>query len=143
MMKRGAAKSRAQVPTLSNEPEQAMNKRASTYESEALSLLAYEFPFTDSTETDRKIKGRLKRKKLGAFDPERIALLRRLKNELQEEIGKFAKSRYFTEPHEEYADIRDFDVPRLTTDMSERYPQIPKIEIESFVPFCVLVYYLL
>jgi hypothetical protein len=64
-------------------------------------------------------------------------------NELQEEIGKFAKSRYFTEPHGEYADIRDFDVPRLATDMSERYPQISKIEIESFVPFCVLVYYLL
>jgi hypothetical protein len=142
-MKRAAAKSRAQVITPSNEPVQAMNKRASTYESEALSLLAYEFPFTDNTETDRKIKGRLKRKKLGPFDAERIAPLRRLKDDLQEEIGKFAKSRYFTEPHGEYADIRDFDVLRLTTDMSERYPQIPRIEIESFVPFCVLVYYLL
>ena len=106
-------------------------------------MLAYEFPSSDRAETDRKIKGRLRRKKLGAFDPERIALLRHLKNDLQEEIGKFAKSGYFTEPHGEYADIRDYDVPRLITDMSERYPQIPKIEIESFVPFCVLVYYLL
>jgi hypothetical protein len=122
--------------------EQVMSKRASTYESEALSVLAYEFSFSDKAETDKKIKGRFRRKKLGAFDAGRIALLRLLKDDLQEEIGKYAKSPYFTEPHGEYADMRDFEVPRLITDMSERYPKIPRIEIESFVPFCVLLYYL-
>ena len=113
-----------------------------TFESEALSVLAYEFPFSDKAEAERKIKQRLRRKKLGPYDAERIEILRRLKNELQQEIGKFEKSRFFTEFHNKYADMRDFDVPRLTAEMTEHFPQIPKKEIEHFVPFCVFLYYL-
>jgi hypothetical protein len=122
---------------------QPMNKkRPATYESEVLGVLAYEFPFSDKAEVEAKIRGRLKRKKLGPYDPERIDLLRRLKDELQEEISRCEKSGYFTLHHGKYCDMRDFDVPRLTMDMIERYPQIPKEEVENFVPFCVFNYYL-
>ena len=69
-------------------------------------------------------------------------MLRRLKNDLQEEIGKFEKSRFFTEFHGKYSDMRDFDVLSLTAELVERFPQIPKEEIEQFVPFCVFLYYL-
>jgi len=113
-----------------------------TYENEALSVLAYEFPFSDKAEAERKIKQRLRRKKFGGYDAERIEVLRQLKNELQEEIGKFEKSRFFTEFHGKYSDMRDFDVARLTAEMVERFPQVPKEEIENFVPFCVFLYYL-
>jgi hypothetical protein len=117
-------------------------KQPATYESTALDVLVYEFPFSDKAAAEAKIKRRLQRKKLGAYDPERIDLLRRLKDELQEEISKFEKSSYFTHRHDTYCDMRDFDVPRLTKDMITRYPQIPEEEIENFAPFCVFLYYL-
>ena len=117
-------------------------KRSSTYETEALDALAYEFPFSDKAEAEAKIRTRLRRKKLGPFDPQRINLLRRLKDDLQKEISKFEKSIYFTYRHDKYCDMQDFDIPRLTRKMIERYPLIPKKEIENFVPFCVLLYYL-
>ena len=113
-----------------------------TFENEVLSVLAYEFPFSDKAEAERKIKQRLRRKKLGPYDAERIEMLRRLKNELQQEIGKFEKSRFFTEFHGKYAEMRDFDIPRLLAEMIGRFPKIPKTEIETFVPFCVFLYYL-
>ena len=117
-------------------------KPPATYEGVALGVLAYEFPFSDKAEAEAKIKGRLTRKKLGAYDPERINWLRQLKDELQEEISKGEKSSYFTHHHDYYCDMRDFDVPRLTKEMIERYRQIPAEEIESFVAFCVFNYYL-
>jgi hypothetical protein len=118
-------------------------KRAATYESEALDALAYEFPFSNKAEAETKIQGRLKRKKLGKYDPERINLLRRLKDELQQEISKGEKSAWFTCRHDKYVDMRDFNIDQLTKTMIERYPQVPKKEIEHFVPFCVFLYYLL
>ena len=117
-------------------------KHLSTYESEALGVLAYEFPFSDEAEAEAKIKRLLRRKKLGPYDAERIDILRQFKNELQQEIGRFDKSRFFIEFHGKYADMRDFDVPRLTEEMVEHYPQIQREEIEQFVPFCVFLYYL-
>ena len=118
------------------------DKRPPTYESEVLGVLAYEFPTSNKAESETKIKGRLKRKKLGAYDPGRIGILRQLKDDLQREIGRFDKSVYFTGRHGHYCDLRDFDVPRLTAEMTARYPQIPKAEIGHFVPFCVFNYYL-
>jgi len=113
-----------------------------TYESEALGVLAYEFPFHDKAEAEAKIKARLQRKKLGPYDAERIGLLRQMKDELKDEIGKGPQSSYFTQYHDKYVDMRDFDVPRLTRETIARYPQIPETEIHSFVPFCILLYYL-
>ena len=118
-------------------------KRAATYEIEALDALAYEFPCSNKTEAETKIQGRLKRKKLGKYDPERINLLRRLKDELQQEISKGEKSAWFTCRHDKYVDMRDFYIDQLTKTMIERYPKVPKKEIEHFVPFCVFLYYLL
>ena len=118
-------------------------KRPTTYENEVLAVLAYEFPSSTKTEAEAKIKARLKRKKLGAFDAERVGLLRKLKDDLQVEIGKAQQSKYHTGMHGKYVDVSDFDVERLTADIIQRYPQIAPIEIESFVPFCILIYYLL
>src|SRR5262245_45677939 len=101
-------------------------KQPPTFESEALSVLVYEFPFSEKTEAERKIKQRLRRKKLGTYDAERIEILRQFKNELQQEIGKYKESRFFTEFHGKYSEMRDFDIPRFIAEMSERFPQIPK-----------------
>jgi hypothetical protein len=114
-----------------------------TYENEALGVLVYEFPSSDPRESERLIKGRLRRKKLGPYDQARIDRLRRLKDELQEEIHKGEKSAYYTGRHDaKYVDTRDFDVERLGLDMIVRYPDVPPVEIRSLVPFCVFNYYL-
>ena len=114
-----------------------------TWESEALGVLVYEFSSSDRAKVEAKIRGRLKRKKLGAYDVGRIAVLRRLKDALRREIYKGGKSRFFDGKHGRYVEVSDFDVPRLTREMSRRYPQVPKGEVERFVPFCVFVYHLL
>lgn len=120
-----------------------MPRRLSTYENEALGVLVYEFPFTDPAETDAVITRRLKRKKLGPFDPARIAGLRALKDDLQAEIHLAEGSRYFTGRHDAvYSDMKDFDLAALSGAMAAKYPAIPAAEIAGFVPFCVLTYYL-
>jgi hypothetical protein len=125
------------------------DKLLATYESEAIGVLVYEFSFSDKAESDEKIKRRLRRKKLGNFDPDRINLLRLLKDELQKEIARFAKSSYYIGPADrkkrlrKYVEVSDFDIPRLTADMSARFSAIPKKEIKWFVPFSVFVYHVL
>ena len=65
-----------------------MTKPRATYETVVLGVLAYEFPFSKPDEAETLIRNRLKRKKLGAFDPARLNVLRRLKDDLQFEMGK-------------------------------------------------------
>jgi len=120
-----------------------MPQRPTTFENEALGVLLYEFPHTDRAETDAVIARRLKRKKLGSFDPARIADLRALKDELQAEIGLDVRSQYYTGRHDPvYSDMKDFDLAALADAMASKHPSIPRSEIDGFVPFCVLTYYL-
>jgi hypothetical protein len=122
--------------------------RESTYESVALSVLVYEFPFSERRETEKKIESRLKRKKLGALDGARVELLRRLKDDVQKEIGRQGDSAYYVGPasprrQEVFVEMSDFDLPRLTADMVERHPEIPAAEIRWFVPFATFIYHML
>jgi len=114
-----------------------------TWESEALGVLAGEFPSSDRAATEAKIRGRLRRKKLGEYDAARVAVLRRLKDALQKEIAKGERSRFFAGQRGYYVDVRDFDVTRLRTEMSRRHPRVPRKEIAWFVPFAVFLYHVL
>lgn len=114
-----------------------------------LGVLAYEFPFSNKAEAEDKIRKRLRRKQLGNFDPARIQLLRRFKDQVQLEIGKQERSGYYQGPadskvrRQKYVEMGDFDIPRLTADMIAAYPGIPSQEIESFVPLAVFIYHML
>jgi hypothetical protein len=119
-----------------------------SYESVALSVLVHEYPFSRKGEADNKIKARLKRRGLGAFDAARVETLRRLKDDVQREIGRQAASPYYTVPASEqsaerYVDMRDFDLGRLTKDLIARHPGVPAQEIEWFVPFATFIYHML
>jgi hypothetical protein len=114
-----------------------------TWESEALGVLADEFPSTDRAATEKKIRGRLKRKKLGDYDARRVAVLRRFKDALQKEVAKGPASRYFVGPHGRYVEVRDFDVARLAKDMETRHARVPKREVRWFVPCAVFLYHVL
>jgi hypothetical protein len=113
------------------------------YDDEALSVLAYEFRNIDPLqEAERKIKRRLREKKLGAYDAERFAAIRRFKDELQDELHKADKSDYYTGRHGRCADPADFDHVRLIRDLARRHPTVAKDSIARFVPFAVYIYYL-
>lgn len=115
-----------------------------SYDGEALAVLVYEFPFSDRSASDAKIRRRLQRKKLGRFDAERIQQLRGFKDELQAEIAKAQASAYYVGPvRPPYADLADFDLARLSDDLAARYPGIDPAERDAFVRMAVLVYHLL
>jgi uncharacterized protein (DUF433 family) len=108
-----------------------------------LDVLGYEFASDDRGEAERKIRRRLRHYGLGPYRQDRIDLLRRLKDEIQGEILRGGRSRYFVGSHRPpYAAIEDLDVERMTEDLAESYPNVPRKEIDAFVPFAVYLYYL-
>jgi len=117
-------------------------KPESTYDSEVLDVLAYEFGFSNRTEIEEKSKRKLRGKSLGPYDQKRIDILRRFKDEVQSEIGKFSQSSYYTKRLGKYAMLKDFDIKQFTRDMASRYPEIPQPAIKSFIPYAVYLYYL-
>jgi len=127
-----------------------MNRKTSPgYEAVALSVLAGEFSASQRQESDRKIAARLKRHELGAFDSDRVSRLRRLKSDVQKEVAKQARSRYYIGPADKrirlrtYARTGDWDVPRLTRDLIARHSRISKRTIARFVPRAVFLYHVL
>ena len=126
-------------------------KSTSSYESAVLEVLHGEFSFSKKADIDAAIERRLERGKLGAYDQGRVDVLRRFKDEVQRELGvrplpepsRPSESRYYVGRHGHYGDYTDFDIPRLTTDLQSRYPQIPKAVVAWFVHYAVGTYYLL
>ncbi len=112
------------------------------YEEAVLSILAYEFPSDDKREAEAKIKRKLRSKKLGRYDQERIDLLRRFKEAVQTEISKWQKSKYYAASHGEFADMKDFDRGQMADEFAAEFPTIPRQTIARFVEFAVYLYYL-
>ena len=119
-----------------------MAKQIPTYEEEVLSVLAFEFSSSNRSESERKLKRRLRDKKLGAYDQDRITTLRAFKDDVQQELGRYDKSAYYTEPHGIYAEMQDWDIERLAQMMKERHPGVPESVIDGFLPYAILLYYL-
>ena len=119
-----------------------MAKEPLTYEEEVLNVLAFEFSTSEQTRSERKIKRRLREKRLGAYDQNRIAALRAFKEDVQRELGLYDKSAYYTHPHGQYAELQDWDVERLAQVMKERHPDLPEPTIAGFLPYAILLYYL-
>jgi hypothetical protein len=126
------------LPAMKNQKSKRL-----AYENLVMNALVYEFPSSPKDEAERKIRMRLKRKKLGVYDPAKVATLRKMKNFLQREIGKSSKSKYFLEQRGTYVDNKDFDIPRLIKDTIRQHPGVDKRTVRQFVPFCVFIYYLL
>ena len=112
------------------------------YESEALSVLASEFPADKPGKADAEIQRRLRDKKLGPYEHSRIEALRAFKIALADEIHRGSSSSYFTGSHGLYASPEDFDHARLANDFTERYPGISHEAVAAFIPIAVYCYYL-
>ncbi|WP_020585823.1 hypothetical protein [Desulfobacter curvatus] len=117
-------------------------KDTPTYEDEVLVGLAYEFSVSDHEESERKIKRRLREKKLGPYDQEKIDVIRKFKNNVQKELGKFNKSKFYAGAHGKYADMQDWDFDALLQYMIKKHPDVSKVAIGNFLPFAIYLYYL-
>ena len=110
----------------------AQGKPATEYEDAVLAILAWEFSSTDRRVTETKIRRKLSAKKIGKYDQVRVDLLRRLKDQVQSEIGKAHKSKCYSESSEQLADMTDFDTRQLTQDILASFPEVPKQSIQEF-----------
>ena len=120
----------------------ASTKGSRSYEDEVLSVLAFEFSVKDHSESERKLKRRLREKGLGSFDEGRISRIRELKDDIQAELGKSNRSKFYTGPNGKYSNISDWDVDGLLGHLKKNYSEVPESAIDSFLPYAIYIYYL-
>lgn len=117
-------------------------KDTRTYEDEVLSVLAFEFTVKDHTESERRLKRRLREKKLGSYDEKRIASIRKFKDDLQVELAKCDRSEFYTHSNGKYSDPSDWDANGLLSHLKKKHPKVPDSAIQSFLPYAIYIYYL-
>lgn len=107
-----------------------------------LGVLLYEFSPADHAKSEKTIKKRLRYYRLGPYEPNRVALLRRLKDSLQDEIGRYQNSQYYVPSGGRFADLADFDVEQMVTDYQATFPEVEVSDIRWFIPWALYAYYL-
>ena len=115
---------------------------ASGYEREVLAVLGYEFSEADRAACERKVKRRLREKALGPFDTNRIAVLRRLKEEVRLEIDSHRASAFFQGGEGRYTRPDHWDMEALCRHLGARYPEVSEEAVRWFVPWAIYIYYL-
>lgn len=122
--------------------KEAKARESVTYDSEVLSILAFEFSQSDHEESDRKIKRRLRDKKLGAYDAARVEHLRTLKYDIQFELGNRARSKFYTPAGGPFSAMEDWQFDPLARYLASRHPDVAVGEITRFLPYAIYLYYL-
>lgn len=117
-------------------------KASRGYEDEVLRVLAFEFSVKDHADSGRKLKRRLREKRLGSYDEKRISSIREFKDNLQMELGKRNRSKFYTGPNGKYSDMSDWDVNGLLGHLKKKHPEVSESAIESFLPYAIYIYYL-
>ena len=120
----------------------AESTKPTAYEDAVLTILAREFSHTEIKETEAKIKRKLRDKKIGKYDQQRVNRLRLLKAAVQTEIRKGHQSEYFSKFAGEFANMKDFDTPRMTEDFAAAFPEVPKQSIREFVEYFIYLHYI-
>jgi hypothetical protein len=112
------------------------------YEDAVLTILAREFSSTEIKETESKIKRKLREKKIGKYDQQRVNRLRLLKDAVKTEISKCHNSSYYSKLAGEFASMKDFDTPRMTEDFAAAFPEVPRQSIHEFVEYLIYLQYI-
>ncbi|PJZ48487.1 hypothetical protein [Leptospira saintgironsiae] len=115
-------------------------KREASYDYVCFSELVYEYD--KPKETEKKIKRRLKYYELADYDQARVDYIRKLRNDLSEEIQKNRESKYYLESKDTYSALHDFDVDLLLQDFLLKYQNISKDDMGSILLLAIYVYYL-
>jgi hypothetical protein len=120
----------------------AKKRTAKSADAVILDVLAYEFPFDDRAEAERKIRRSVRYHGRRPYPQERMELLRRFKDEVQSEIHRGARSRYFAGRRGRYAAMEDFDLGRMIEDFHRSYPDMHRKALTAFAPFAVYLHHL-
>jgi len=113
-----------------------------TYEGEVLAVLAYEFSPDDREASDRKLKRRLREKKLGKFEAQRIEVIRAFHRDLLQELTRPVGSAFYRGATGEFSDMSDWNFDELVEGMSRRHPAVPRDAISGFMAYAIYLYYL-
>ena len=116
--------------------------KPTNYEDAVLTILAWEFSSTDMKESEAKIKRKLRAKKIGKYDEQRVNRLRRLNDAVKTEVRKGRKSKYYSKLAGEFADMKDFDTLRMIEDFAAAFPEVPKQSIHEFVEYVIYLHYI-
>ncbi|MCL8008691.1 hypothetical protein M8845_14780 [Gelidibacter japonicus] len=117
-------------------------KTDKTYDYICFSDVVYECDSSDFKKVEKKIKRRLKYYSLAAYDQERVAYIRVLKDELCREISLQSKSKYYSKSESKYADLSDFDISKMTSDYLETFTKINESDMAQILKFAIYIYYL-
>jgi hypothetical protein len=117
-------------------------REPATSETEALSILAFEFAESEQGESDRRIRRRLRDKKLGPYDTARVNSLRALKDDIREELEKRDRSEFYKPLAGHCSDLGDWQFVRLAIYCARRHPKVDPAAIRRFLPYAIYLYYL-
>lgn len=112
------------------------------YNGEVLTVLVWEMLPSQRPDTERKLKRRLREKRLGKYDQNRVDALRRLKEGLVRELHLRAESSFHRNNSGKYAKLEDWDIERLAQHLIDEYADIPEENIRAILPFAIDAYYL-
>ncbi|MBX2970119.1 MAG: hypothetical protein KF803_12175 [Cyclobacteriaceae bacterium] len=118
-----------------------MPTTSKSYDHILFGKLAYEFSFTDKSETEKKIKQSLKYYKLTPYSQERVDYIRQFKNDLYAEISKTDGSKYYKKTPSVYAEMEDFNVEQMTEDFHSTYHKLDKQELRGMIGYAIYLYY--
>lgn len=113
-----------------------------TYDYICFSDLAYELDYSEPKEIEKKIKRRLKYYNLGEYEQERIDYIRKLKNDLYQEISLESKSKYYKKSASNFTELNDFDIEKMKSDFLKKYNKIDSSDMDRILNFAVYLYHI-
>ena len=119
-----------------------IDETAVRYNREVLAVLMYEFDENDRADCERKLKRRLREKALGRFDPNRIALLRRFKDEVRYELDDRRTSTFFRGDKGRVSRSEHWDQEGLYRHFEARFPEVSPEIVHGFVQWGIYIYWL-
>ena len=120
----------------------SMTGAASAYDDELLAVLRFEFRQTDAGDSERKIRRRLREKRLGDYDQDRVDAARALKNDVQQEFDHRTPSRFFRPVGGRYVEDSDWDLPGLVEHLQAKHSAVAEESVDWFARWGLFYYYL-
>ena len=113
-----------------------------SYNLEVLAVLLWEMLPSQQSDSERKIKRRLREKQLGEYDQDRVDALRLLKETAAAELNRRSKSVFHRGTSGKYSKIGDRDIERLAQHLIDKHRDVPQENISAFLPHAIHAYYL-
>lgn len=117
-----------------------MGNRKETYDFICFSELAYEWNPSAKKNTETKIRKRLISNNW-EYNQQRIDYIRSLRNDLFNEISLSNKSQYFNKLNFDYADLADFNIKQMLTDLKIKYNEINNEDLLNIIEFAIYLFY--